>query len=221
MGNILDILKSRLEGGGIIAVIFILVLMVLSLLLKLKLNAIKGWIGEFVVKLGLSRLPKDIYKRFDNVYVPGEEGGVTEIDHVIVSRFGIFVVETKNYDGYLYGTENDRRWTQSFNKHAKVKIGNPLRQNEGHISYLMKFLNMPKNKFYSVVCFVGSAVIKTPLPDYAMTRGWEDYILSFEEAVLSEQDALDVADKISGLKAAPSLKSKHRRYLRERKRKGR
>ena len=72
----------------------------------------KGVLGEALVKLAAKlRLPEDTYHRIHNVTLPTPDG-TTQIDHIFVSRFGIFVVETKNMKGWIFGGENQPQWTQ-------------------------------------------------------------------------------------------------------------
>ena len=54
------------------------------------------------------------YYRLNNITLPLANGGSTQIDHIIVSVHGIFVIETKNYKGWIYGNEKQRQWTQVF-----------------------------------------------------------------------------------------------------------
>ena len=94
---------------------------------------IKGALGETVVKAGAGlSLPSSVYRRYHDVTLP-TAGGTTQIDHVFVSEFGVFVVETKNMNGWIYGTENDRKWIQVFPGGQKYTFQNPLRQNYGHV----------------------------------------------------------------------------------------
>ncbi len=79
----------------------------------LKSPLFKGWLGEKLVETkGRRRLPAETYRPFHNVTIP-DGAGTTQIDHVYVSPFGIFVVETKNYKGWIFGGERDSQWTQS------------------------------------------------------------------------------------------------------------
>ena len=72
---------------------------------------IKGMVGETVVKMGaVLALPSSVYQRYHNVTLP-TVGGTTQIDHVFVSVLGVFVVETKNMAGWIFGSERDREWT--------------------------------------------------------------------------------------------------------------
>lgn len=63
-------------------------------------NHFQGWLGEHATAWGLSQgLDDRVYKRIDDVIIPDGRGGTTQIDHVIVSQFGVFVIETKNRSG--------------------------------------------------------------------------------------------------------------------------
>ena len=65
----------------------------------------KGKVGEKVVAGKLDHLPKDQYKVLNNVTIPTPKGS-SQIDHLVVSIYGIFVIETKNYNGWIYGGEH-------------------------------------------------------------------------------------------------------------------
>ena len=101
---------------------------------------VKGTVGETLVQAGaVLTLPSSVYRRYHEVTLP-TAGGTTQIDHVFVSVFGVFVVETKNMAGWNYGSERDREWTQIFPGGRKYKFRNPLRQNYGHVRALEEAL---------------------------------------------------------------------------------
>ncbi|MDH5510892.1 MAG: NERD domain-containing protein [Nitrospinota bacterium] len=88
----------------------------------------KGYLGEVMVNLMIRIfLDKRIYHLIHNVTLPTEDG-TTQIDHIIVSRYGIFVVETKNMRGWIFGSKEQKLWTQMIYKH-KNTFQNPLHQN--------------------------------------------------------------------------------------------
>src|SRR5437868_4579974 len=93
------------------------------------------------------------YHRFHNLIVPIEQA-TTQIDHVLVSRFGIFVIETKNMGGWIFGTENDAQWTQVLFR-KKFRFQNPLRQNYRHTTALAGFLGVEHSLFHSIAFFIG------------------------------------------------------------------
>ena len=76
------------------------------------ISSFKGWVGEVQGTLAAKiRLDPQIYRSINNVTIP-TANGTTQIDHVIVSKYGIFVVETKNIKGWIYGDEKQAQWTQ-------------------------------------------------------------------------------------------------------------
>jgi len=116
----------------------------------------KGVIGEWQVNLLIKFfLNKNDYHLIKNVTLPTDDG-TTQIDHIIVSKFGIFVVETKNIKGWIFGSENQKQWTQQIFKH-KTKFQNPLHQNYKHVKTLEAFLNAKNNSIFSVIIFIGDS----------------------------------------------------------------
>lgn len=159
----------------------------------------KGLLGEALVKFAARlRLPADTYHPIHNVTIPTPDG-TTQIDHVFVSRFGIFVVETKNMKGWIYGGENQAQWTQKIFK-TSFKFQSPLRQNYKHVNALEAVLDLPADTIKSVVVFAGESTFKTPMPaNVTKGGGYISYIKPFATPVLSnEQVQLAVAQIQSG-----------------------
>ena len=124
----------------------------------------KGIIGEFLVNTSSKiKLDKDKYHLIKNVTLPTEDG-TTQIDHIIVSEYGIFVVETKNMKGWIFGDEKQKYWTQKIYKNTN-KFQNPLHQNYKHIKTIENALGVDKDKIFSLIVFagdVGAGRIWTP-----------------------------------------------------------
>lgn len=156
---------------------------------------IKGWIGEAQSTLAKKIfLDSKIYIDLNNVTIP-IPNGTTQIDHVIVSRYGLFVVESKNKDGWIFGDEASPQWTQSiFGK--KYRFQNPLHQNYRHTKALSEFLGIDHDKFFSVVMFWGDCEFKTPLPPHVMAKGYTSYIKSQTTVLFSDQEVQDIATAI-------------------------
>ena len=90
--------------------------------------------------------------------------GTTQIDHVLVSRFGVFVIETKDYKGWIFGAPNQPNWTQVL-FWLRFKFQNPMIQNSRHIRAVQDLLDfLPPSAIMSVVVFTGDAKFKTPIP---------------------------------------------------------
>ncbi|WP_242285099.1 nuclease-related domain-containing protein [Bacillus cereus group sp. BfR-BA-01394] len=116
----------------IFELILIAVLIPLNSVVKKHVPKWKGKAGEKLVKRILSKLDPKSYFVLHNVTVYTEYGDTTQIDHIVIAETGVFVVETKNYEGWIYGNEKSARWTQGvFRK--KSSFQNPFRQNYKHI----------------------------------------------------------------------------------------
>jgi restriction system protein len=89
-------------------------------------------------------------------------GETTQIDHILVTDTGIFVIETKHYSGWIFGNPGDAEWTQVIFRH-KSRFQNPLRQNYRHIKALQCLFSLPAEAFHSIVVFTGDAELKTNL----------------------------------------------------------
>nr|WP_305906732.1 nuclease-related domain-containing protein [Methylomarinum sp. Ch1-1]MDP4519435.1 nuclease-related domain-containing protein [Methylomarinum sp. Ch1-1] len=95
------------------------VIPLLLLVAFLKTPVMKGVLGELQVNLAARFfLDKNQYKLFKNVTLPTEDGS-TQIDHIIVSRYGVFVIETKNIRGWIFGGQNQKTWTQKIYRHTQ------------------------------------------------------------------------------------------------------
>ncbi len=111
------------------------------------------------------------------------EDGTTQIDHVLVSRFGIFVIETKDYKGWIFAGPRDRYWTQVLYR-AKFKFQNPLCQNHRHVRAIQELLDfLPPDVVRPVVVFTGDAEFKTNIPDGVFTVAG---LLAFVEGTTQE-----------------------------------
>lgn len=155
----------------------------------------KGWLGEIKARLAQALLLDDrVYHSVNNITIPFRNG-TTQIDHVIVSRFGIFVVETKNMMGWIYGSSNSKQWTQSLYG-QKHRFQNPLHQNHLHVLALAELLDLDTDKFHPIVMFWGDAKLKTSLPENVLTQGYIRYIKSKTTVLLSDGAVLLLVDAL-------------------------
>lgn len=93
------------------------------------------------------------------------EDGTTEVDHILVSRFGVFVIETKDFKGWIFADGTQAKWTQVLFRY-KFKFQNPIFQNFRHVQAVQARLGfLPPGDVKSVVVFAGAAEFKTELPD--------------------------------------------------------
>lgn len=188
------------------------------LLAVFKSASFKGKVGESLVRAKAARrLDAAIYRPFHDLIIP-DSRGTTQLDHIYLSRFGIFVVETKHYRGWIYGNEKQARWTQVIYK-QKHSFQNPLRQNYRHIKALTALLDLPENVFHSVVVFSGDYRFKTQMPpNVCDLADFDRHIRSFEKPLLSEQQITAAATMLSSAQfaATSAKKREHVRALKMR-----
>jgi hypothetical protein len=154
----------------------------------------KGWFGEQKTEFNLwFSLDKKLYRRFHDVIIPSSNG-TTQVDHILVSPFGLFIVETKNRKGWIFGSEIQSTWTQVVYKN-KYTFQNPLRQLHRHKKVLSKFLDLDESNIETIVYFNGDSEFRTELPSNVLSYGLGSYIKQFQDTVLSN----DEIDRICSL----------------------
>ncbi len=169
---------------------------------------IKGWLGEKETQLGMwMKLDGETYRRFHNLIV-NTLNGTTQIDHILLSKYGIFVIETKNYDGWIFGDEHQGTWTQVLYG-KKYRFQNPLHQNYRHTMALTEHLKIDTNKIHSVVFFIGDVELKTNLPPNVMTSGLSAYIKRFDKVVFSDAEMMQLSQGLSEMHATSSSAKEH------------
>jgi hypothetical protein len=174
---------------------------------------IKGVIGEGVSRLFFMGLDTNEYKVLHNITLQNTEGKTTQIDHIIVSIYGIFVVETKNYQGWIYGNEIDQQWTQVIYK-KRQQFYNPIKQNQGHIRALKGTLSEYKNiPFISIINFSPKASLKAIQIQSShvyvvYTHRVNSIIKSMRVPVLSHSELVNIAERIQR-QNNKSLSSEH------------
>ena len=116
-------------------------------------------------------------------------GNTTQIDHVLISEYGIFVIETKEYSGWIFGNATSKKWTQMLNPKTKNQFQNPLIQNNVHINALAKNGTLNIHNFFSIVVFVGDATFKTKMPANVIYASDLHYFLkSFKQKILNKTE---------------------------------
>ncbi len=109
----------------------------------------------------------------------------TQIDHVVVSVHGVFVLETKHLQCWIFGAERQKEWTQTFYRH-RVRFQNPLRQNWRHLKALETLLDVPLAHLHSVVVLTGTAQFKTAMPPQVVQgAAVVPYVRSFNAQLLA------------------------------------
>ncbi|MFR6598033.1 MAG: nuclease-related domain-containing protein [Finegoldia magna] len=146
---------------------------VICLVLKSLWPRIKGYMGEAVVKMKLSSLDEEKYSVMNNLVLENSGGSTysTQIDHLVISTYGIFSIETKNYKGLICGSEYGNRWIQ--NIHGKKNdFMNPILQNYAHIQAVKSILRKyyPNMRYFSIVAFSPDAKVKVKANDSVICK---------------------------------------------------
>jgi predicted RNA-binding Zn-ribbon protein involved in translation (DUF1610 family) len=183
-----SILENALHYWYVIAIVLIVMFF--------KTPVGKGIIGEFLVNLAINlRLDKTKYHLLKNVTLLTEDG-TTQIDHIIVSQYGIFVIETKNMRGWIFGGEHQKSWTQKIFKHTS-KFQNPLHQNYKHTKTIESLLKLDGEKIFSIVTFIGDSTFKTEMPENVTYSGkFISLIKSKKEKLFSEKEVRRIVSMI-------------------------
>ncbi|HIF9068062.1 TPA: NERD domain-containing protein [Photobacterium damselae] len=177
---------------------------------------LKGIFGEYLVNRLLSKLPESDYTLIKDVTLP-TSNGTTQVDHIVVSKYGIFVVETKNMKGWIFGSARQKLWTQKIYRHSS-KFQNPLHQNYKHIKALETLLGCSADYLHSVIVFIGDSTFKTEMPpNVTYARGSIRYIQQFNKVVFSDKDYARLTDSINQIKLKRGVITdlKHRNHVKE------
>ncbi len=149
--------KVKSESENVL--ILVLIIIGLVVLFRSNLPKAKGAKGELRVARQLRKLKDEQYKVFNDVLIRTGTRS-SQIDHIVVSIYGIYVIETKNYSGWIHGNENSEYWTQSI-YNEKAKFRNPIKQNWAHIYALKEVLSdFQQVRYYPIVVFAGSGELK-------------------------------------------------------------
>lgn len=172
----------------------------------------KGAWGEFIVNFSFKVfLNSQEYHLIRNVTIP-TNNGTTQIDHIIVSQYGIFVVETKNMKGWIFGNAEQKMWVQKIYKHSS-QFQNPLHQNFKHIRSLQYLLGLTDEVMHSLIIFIGNSKFKTAMPDnVTQGLGYLKYIKSKKEIILPSSRVNELVKKIEAERLTRSFKT-HREHV--------
>ncbi len=178
----------------------------------------KGYYGEYLTVRCLEGISEK-EKFLANVYLnkAAKEGQTTEIDVVYINEYGIFVLESKNYSGWIFGNDKAKNWTQSLNKKVKNKFYNPVFQNAGHISALKATLGSRfDNTYKSIIvfserCELKNVTVQTPDVYVIKRNNIRKIVQSISRTpVLTEDDISDIYSVLSAhTKVDEELKQKH------------
>ena len=168
---------------------------------------IKGIYGEYSCFSQLKGFEQTGARFIANVYVPKNGTETTEIDLVMICQYGLFVIESKNFGGWIFGDENQTNWTQTLPNRwtgtQKQHFYNPIKQNRGHIKHLCNYLSecIP---IYSIIVFSDDCTlksIKVTSSDVAVVYESNlfravNWVCSSTRPVLSQDDIVRIYNKL-------------------------
>ena len=148
--------------------IVLLVAIVAFLIFRPSLANRKGKRGEKAAAWYLHRLPSE-YRVYSDIMLPTNYG-TTQIDHIVISPYGVFVIEVKNMQGIISGHENSESWTQNIYGH-RYDMRNPVKQNMAHIIALKSvYKGLLKMPIVSIVAFGHEAKLNVTVDNSAIVH---------------------------------------------------
>ena len=195
--------------------IFGLLIIIFTIWIILRLNRTKrlGKRGERNVSFNLHFLPNE-YHLFNDVYICFNDRSV-QIDHIGVSKYGIFVIETKNIKGWILGSDTSEYWTKNMYG-KKYKFYNPVKQNYSHVKALQILLKISRDKFMPIVAFLPQATLKCTTNEVVINsnkllktiRKYRNVILTDSEVdrIVMELSSLPCVDKKMRTKHVSDIK---------------
>jgi hypothetical protein len=209
-----------------VAFLFFVLLVPIGLLIIVGAFAGKGLTyAEIIGKSGESLVNKALCKGLDendyavlhNVTLPSLDG-TTQIDHIVLSQYGVWVIETKNMSGWIFGEPNAQYWMQVHFK-QKHRFQNPLRQNYRHIRAVVEHSEIPEAKVIPLIVFAGESVFKTPMPpDVTKLAGLLPLIRQQTKKELSRDEVINAIVRLLAARLNPDKEThdRHVTYLRNR-----
>lgn len=213
-----------------LALIFLLFIFLVGYSIWYNSPAQKGKRGEESISHLLTLLPEE-YSTLNDIVLRTEKG-TTQIDHVVVSKYGVFAIETKNYRGDIYGDDERNEWTQiivtevtyrkkwwkTYTYVTKNQFYNPVKQSLGHVFKVKELLKAyPHLKIIPIVVFVGNAELKGVESKYHVLYAEEllSTIKSYTTSFLSNEEVQEVINILQNNNVRDVVKNKeHVRNIR-------
>lgn len=159
----------------------------------------------------------------NNIYIPYKDK-TSEVDVLLLHETGIYVFESKNYSGWIFGDEDQYKWTQMINKNTKKKFYNPIKQNITHINALSKFLGIDRTKMKSYIVFSERCELKK-VPEnneqYKVLKRnrLSEFIkvdIEKSEDIFTDEEIRNIFEKLKPLtNASEEVKKKHIENIKE------
>ena len=183
-------MNSFTIGFGIFTVIFL----ISALIVDRNSSKIIGFAGEYWVQKELNKLPGE-YLFLSDVMLE-IDGKTTQIDHIVFSKYGIFVIETKQRNTYITGNEHDKYWVVKAGR-KKHYMYNPIHQNYGHKKAIEKILGLYDNQVIDIVCVSGQANLRIKSNKVVRVERLVDRILFEKEEKI--EDYVSMAHRINAM----------------------
>ena len=140
------------------------------------------------------------YRRLGLVTIRRAGGTTTRANHVIVSNYGIFVIE-ENTESGTFQANPGMNWTQ-YRDEQSLDIPNPVRQVNDEVQALLEALELPGSHFHPAVFFTsGQVYLKGEVPDNVIAEGFTDYVKSFKKVILSDAQVNEIVTQMTTSKA--------------------
>lgn len=198
--------------------IFILMTKLTKIILRKYKIKVKGNYGELRVTQKLKELP-DEYKILNDLMF--EHNDITsQIDHVVVSKYGIFVIETKDYTGIISGKEWDDTWLQKTDK-TTHDIHNPIKQNYSHIKMLMNILKINNPEiFKSIIVMTNKCTTLIDSKTHVVhLNELNNTIINYQEKLLNQSEIEYISKYLESNNITNKVKrQKHNKNIKHNKR---
>ena len=167
-------------------------------------SRIKAFFGEMLVHMITKiHLNGQKYHILKNITLPTTEG-ITQIDHIIVSEYGVFVIETMNMKGSIIGDASQPVWTQKIFNYSR-KFKNPIYRTDAIANMLQTRLELSGQQIFPMVVFMGTSTFRTPMPENVIDApGLIKYIKSKKQPVILNSDVSMILSKIDAERLPPS-----------------
>ena len=195
-----DIINTLLENYLVVIII------VIAIILYLFRNKIKGKLGEIKSSNELNKLDREEYKVLDNIILYSDNK-THEIDNIVISKYGLFIIEMKNYIGKVSGSKDDDKWTHYAYKNVN-KFYNPVKQNYGHMRCVSDALKLDMRYLIPVVVFSNDTYIDSDVKYVIHLKDVNKYIMKHKKNMYLDVD--EIYEKLIKLNIKDkSVKRKH------------
>ena len=186
----------------------LIVILTIGIILRLNRAKIIGKRGERSVNFNLHFL-SDEYHLFNDVYICFNDKSV-QIDHIVVSKYGVFVIETKNIKGWIWGTDTSEYWTKNMYG-KKYEFYNPVKQNYSHVKALQILLKISRDKFIPIVAFLPQATLKCTTNEVVINSNrLLRTIRKYKNVVLTDSEVDRIVIELSSLPCVDKkMRTKH------------